>query len=425
MVPTRSRTVWLLLLVLLQLFQVPWLATSLIQPVGAIGRFQKDPTTKDLLLSNKRIPSHLLQSSPRNTDTDIKSTANNVMESSKVDEGTAAVLEGSPFETTKLGLRSGLRGALASMPQVEYLIFAVPILTALVAFATYHPLLKAFSGFCDCLSQNVAFMDDGGSGVLFGPGVRSVLGGPVVTCIAILFGTLVAGTITTLVGRNNNLLKAGINMAEEIRTARLHLETFSPKYQTQINQYLDDFHKNWLLDFGNEHTTLVTIRRLTPFLDDCTRAIHTARNDKGETLAAISDASSSIQGIRDCQRDAMVEINRGFPWVHYANLAVLGVSICIIFLIDTSLDKNNLASAQPQLALAWSLLLGTLSMLTLVVADAASLFSSITRSIREIKDVNLDEMNRYTQGVNLGSNSQKPSSDCTTPFLRDATGNDS
>jgi len=305
-------------------------------------------------------------------------------------------------------------------PVAEYLIFTFPILMAAVSLETHRSFALEFHNVCDWVTKNGW---DDGLLVLSGQQqsqqedalglVRSGLNGPVVTSIAILFGTLVANTISTLIDRNLSIQRCGIAMGEEIRMTRLMLDSFSYRYRDEGNRRLNVFVEEWLADFWSGSTTIASLRKLTPYLEDCIRLIHDANRDSTEQQsgAAIGEAYTSLTKLRSLQAETMAQSQRSYPWFHYANLIVLGFGICVIFLIDTDPDTvQNDFSAEPQLALSWSLLVGTLSMLFVVVCDLTSPLAGITRQIFASDDLSLKQIEVYVRCWNTPT----PTDDGTT-----------
>lgn len=279
-------------------------------------------------------------------------------------------------------------------PKVEYLIFFFPIFMALTAFVTHRPFAQFFHNVCDFFSFMVWESAPGGEVLDV---VRSGLNGPVVTSIAILFGTLVANTVTTLIDRNASIMKASISLSEEVRMARVMFDSFSPRYRTEANNRLNRFVERWLADFWSDQTSLASLRKLTPYLEDCIRLVHEAQRDLTECdCVATGEVYSALQRLRAFQTETMSQLQRTFPWFHYANLITLALAICVIFLIDTDPDTAN-SAAEPQLALSWSLLVGTFSMLFVVVADLSSPVTGITRQIFATEDLSMKSIEIYVR----------------------------
>jgi len=255
----------------------------------------------------------------------------------------------------------------------ESVVFFFPLVAALLAFFTHQQLALAFHKLCDALTQLT--WDASGSEVL--DLVRAGLNGAVVGSIAILFGTLVSNTISILIDRNQAIMRFGIATTENIRTCRLYFDTLAIEDRDEANRRMDGFVRGFLNLLWRDKWTITNIRKLSPILEDCVRIVHKSslKNTPG---AAIGEAYAAINELKQTQASLMATVQLQIPWFYYTNLVTLASSICLIFLIETDPDIVNFA-AEPQLAVSWSLLIGTFSMLFVVIADLTSPLTSITR----------------------------------------------
>lgn len=258
--------------------------------------------------------------------------------------------------------------------QNDTLLFVFPIFMAAAAFLTHRPLSSAFHNLCDFVSAMA--WDSSSEDVL--NLVRTGLNGPVVTSVAILFGTLVATTISIKMERNTDIQRTGIQMSEAIRTARIYFDSFPRPYSDKAHVALDAFMEAYFDYFWNDDVNVLTLRELTPLVEDCIRVIHEVSALADHRGAAVGEAYGAMNSVREHQTTLIASVQRRFPLFHYANLVTLAMSICVMFLIET--DPNVITfAAEPQLALSWSLLVGTFSMLFVVVFDLSHPLGTITR----------------------------------------------
>ena len=264
----------------------------------------------------------------------------------------------------------------------ESFLFTFPLLMALIALLTHRPLALGFHNLCELWSAGTwhAKTPNHSDNVI--DLIRSGLNGPVATSIAILFGTLVANTISNLIDRNANMHKLWISTSEEIRMARVAFDSFSDTDKRDANSKLDLFVERNYGDVFANRITVGAVRECTPYLEDCLRAIQNARiynaSNSNYSNAAYSEAYNAIARLRDHQGNLIATIQRQFPWFHYANLVTLALSICTIYLIETDPDVPEFI-AEPQIALSWSILVGTFFMLFVVVCDLTSPLTGMTR----------------------------------------------
>ena len=264
----------------------------------------------------------------------------------------------------------------------ESFLFTFPLLMALIALLTHRPLALGFHNLCELWSVGTWDTTTSNQSDKVIDLIRSGLNGPVATSIAILFGTLVANTISNLIDRNANMHKLWICTSEDIRMARVAFNSFSDTDKRDANSKLDLFVERNYGDVFANRITVGAVRECTPYLEDCLRAIQNARiynaSNSNYSNAAYNEAYNAIARLRDHQGNLIATIQRRFPWFHYANLVTLALSICTIYLIETDPDVPEFI-AEPQIALSWSLLIGTFSMLFVVVRDLSSPLTGIAR----------------------------------------------
>lgn len=320
---------------------------------------------------------------------------------------------------------------------VEPLLFSLPIGIAVAAFYTHAALSESFRDTLHRLSSSSVVPAEGSQDSVPVAAaasassdmvdlIRAGLNGPVVTSVAILFGTLVASTITKLIQRNEDILTSRIQVIEDIREARLYLDCLvatddnDKDHARRARNTLNAFANESFYNFWNDQSNLVNLRKLTPHLEDCVMTLHLLQGTLVEEqskdpskMTMIAEAQKTIQRLRQHQVDQMTLVQQKFPTFHYANLVTLAATIAFIFLLETTVDPHAattsctaaaaaaasssssssccgtghhhswlLDAAEPQLALCWSLLMGTFSMLFVVIFDLSSPLGGLSRRVR-------------------------------------------
>ena len=112
-------------------------------------------------------------------------------------------------------------------------LYAVPIVSSVVAFVTYGATTKCFHNLVTIASNNNWTPVDGGSyqATIISPAIN----GPVIASIAILYGTLVSTTISNLYQRQNELRSYTIQEAQNVRYLMQILDGFNdPKAKESV-----------------------------------------------------------------------------------------------------------------------------------------------------------------------------------------------
>jgi Protein of unknown function (DUF4239) len=217
--------------------------------------------------------------------------------------------------------------------------------------------------------------------------VRPVLNGPVTLSVSILFGTMVAMTIQTLYNRQITIHKMLISMIEEVRELWLVLEGFPEPYRKQGRQLLDTFVTASFQDFNEGLVTPTSLRRkemgallllLNQLSDD----------DKTKTPTYIGGAYSSIHSMKEIRSELISTLETEFSWAHYANILALASILLFVFLLETDQDAMQYLVGF-QLSICWAMLVGTYSMLGIVIYDLATPFSGFFSILNgEALDIN-------------------------------------
>jgi len=273
----------------------------------------------------------------------------------------------------------------------------LPPLLAAIAFASYQGTRTVFHNVIDVASGHNWKSVDGGA--LLVEMVRPVLNGPVTLSISILFGTLVATTVSTLYNRQINLRKTVISASELVGHLHLLVDGFpdeghSSSYRSKAKQLLRDYGTKVLQDLNNNNVGGETLSHseINAFLlllndiskdpnNSCPGAIlGEAYACVGQMIALRSEFRSNMQTV--------------FSPAHYTNMVALASTILFVFLLETDQDSMQYLLGF-QLSICWALLVGTYALLAVVVYDLLTPFSgsfSVWRS--NDKDDSLERLRR-------------------------------
>jgi hypothetical protein len=252
----------------------------------------------------------------------------------------------------------------------------LPPAVAASAFATYQDTRTAFHGFIDAASGHAWVAVDGGR--FMADMVRPVLNGPVTLSISILFGTLVATTVSTLYGRQVNLRKTVIRAEEQVRhITLLVLDSFpeEPPYRGKAKKLLRQFVTKVLDDFKSNSVTEETLSgsemdALLLLLNRLSREEPGVR-PQGPVAGEVYAGIGQMVALRSDFRSNFQTV---FSPAHYANMVALASTILFVFLLETDQDAMQYLLGF-QLSICWSLLVGTYSLLAVVIYDLSTPFA--------------------------------------------------
>jgi hypothetical protein len=162
---------------------------------------------------------------------------------------------------------------------------------------------------------------------------------------------------------------------DNLQLLTLHSDYFPVKYKTNLREFLNQYAYGFLAvlepgvardeaavdKIGIENAKLLgSMMRL---LNDLSEDEEVKKNQN-----VIEEAYTSMREIIDSRSGLQNVYSSGFPLWHYLTLSLLGGAICVIFLVLT----NNPATrflALFQLRLCWTILIGSFSMLSVVLYD--------------------------------------------------------
>lgn len=205
--------------------------------------------------------------------------------------------------------------------------------------------------------------------------LQPALTGPISGVISILFGTLVATTISKLLDRFESAVTEVADILDDLQLLSLHTNFFPSKYKKPMKDLIDQFQTNFKLGCLepstideerirlNDENQLILGNMMTQ-LHELNQDNSIEKNDRamGEAYDRLNDVIKRRSNLANLLYGACFS-----PW-HYATICILGVGICVIFLVLT--DKTELLLLGDfQLRMCWAILLGCFSMLATTIID--------------------------------------------------------
>ena len=298
-----------------------------------------------------------------------------------------------------------------------WLLLLTPAALALVAFSTHPQVAEGFRDFVDVVSGHTWAPVDGGETLtdLIAP----ALTGPVASFISLLFGTLTSMTVGQLYSRQANIAKLLGELLEDLRLLELHATQLpTPAYREEckrnvlaygalVVEILEDggvFSKKELLERREAG------RRL---LEQTMGLLHRVSGDKSVAGnlngRALDEAYGTINRLIRTRSSIVTTFANAFPIWHYGNLCILGLAILFIFLVLT--DKTALLFLGGfQLRMCWAMLIGTLSMLLVVIVDLNSPLSGAFQIVKPVSLVDF-ELDEYVEAVSGANNPDRNSTE--------------
>lgn len=191
--------------------------------------------------------------------------------------------------------------------------------------------------------------------------------------ISILLGTLVATTISTLYNRQNNLGKTVVATHEQIRHLTLLVDGLPEPYREKGQRLLRDYVMAIYRDFDNQNVTGDTLSQ--PQFFALLLLLNDYVNDEDlETSDLVWQVYGGLNNLKTINSDFRSTLYTTFSPGHYANMVALACTILFVFLLET--DQNAVQFLLGfQLSICWALLVGTYSLLAVVIYDLSTPFA--------------------------------------------------
>ncbi|KAL7482900.1 hypothetical protein ACHAW6_008554 [Cyclotella cf. meneghiniana] len=288
----------------------------------------------------------------------------------------------------------------------------IPVVMPLLAYSTYENTAELFDNLVEIISNNNWVAVDGGA--YQSSIITPAINGLVVPSMALLFATLMSNTINTLRQRQmqirtslnieaNDLRMISVmvdSMPSELRQTKNHLRKYLIQYATRViaeckpglsfkNQKLMGSIDCEINGFLRVLNTLGITQYSTMYVDTFLPAaeytveesrFHHIQTELGlstqqrRTIApflppyVFSEVYGALTRLRHERSVRLSALQSTYPPLHYAILALLGCSICGVFLMETNQELLIFLNAI-QLKILWAMLIGTFSSLAVVNYD--------------------------------------------------------
>jgi len=292
----------------------------------------------------------------------------------------------------------------ASVDLEEYLYLVPPIMSC-IAFFTYQEIAIGFHTTVDYLSGHNWASVDGGAYLT--DLIEPALTGPVGGFISLLFGTLTSMTIGSLYSRQATMASLLDELLGDLRLLRLHVKTLPTKeYQQQAQRLIFNYGSLLLDNIQATNTSDDVLRKRREagrrLLEQLMQLLHEISADwtvkdqlNGQGLG---ECYSTVNRLMKTRSSLVTNFENRFPTWHYGNLCILALTILFTFLVLT--DKTALLFLGGfQLRICWSMLIGTLSMLVVVVVDLNSPLSGAYKILQpiELEEFAIEQMIEHRQ----------------------------
>jgi Protein of unknown function (DUF4239) len=204
--------------------------------------------------------------------------------------------------------------------------------------------------------------------------IRPLLNGPVTFSVSILFGTLVAMTIQTLYNRQETIHKSLVTCTEEIRQLSLFVNGFPEPYERQAKLLVESFVSINVQELSEGNLTPDSLRSQTE-MESLVLLLNKLSSDSHITRqpASLGQAYGCIQRIQAVRTELMATV---FSSAHYVTICILACTLLFVFLLETDQEAMQFLVGF-QLSLCWSLLIGTYSMLGVIIFDLSTPFTGV------------------------------------------------
>mmetsp|Transcript_19700 Transcript_19700/g.29229 ORF Transcript_19700/g.29229 Transcript_19700/m.29229 type:complete len:418 (-) Transcript_19700:39-1292(-) len=265
-------------------------------------------------------------------------------------------------------------------------ILLFPIIIPVFAYISYENIATTSALLMDVLNEKKNWVSVDG-GAYEAKIITPAINGVVISSIAILFGTLISETITTLRQRQQDIRTAIHQEAGELRVLQAMVDSFpNQNHQQRARSYLIQYCSRLISECQpgvQEHNEKMVDSEMSGFLYQLNEMNAHCPQTSDALLAECYMAVSRLNSERS-QRISSIQST--FPKLHFAILTVLALTICFAYLLETNQDINIFLNAV-KLRLLWAMLVGVFSALAVVCYDLGDPFSGnyqITSSVSQL-----------------------------------------
>ncbi|CAB9496263.1 expressed unknown protein [Seminavis robusta] len=251
-------------------------------------------------------------------------------------------------------------------------VWLLPLINMGSAFFFYTNTQLAFHSFMDVCSGHLWVNVDGNA--YMNDIVKPVLNGPVTLSISILFGTLISMTIQTLYRRQIALHQTLISTVEEVRELQWLVEGFPEPYKSSGHTLLTRFLQASFRDFETQQVTPESIR--TREMTQMLVLLNELSKTTNSPDIIVCEAYGCVHRLKDRRAEFMSGLQTVFSTAHYVVIGLLATTLLFVFLLEADNDTLQFL-LDFQLSICWALLVGSYSMLAVIIYDLSRPFTGI------------------------------------------------
>jgi Protein of unknown function (DUF4239) len=261
-------------------------------------------------------------------------------------------------------------------------VWLLPLINMINAFYLYPDTQLAFHNFMDVASGHLWVSVDGNNYMT--EIVKPVLNGPVTLSISILFGTLSSMTIQTLYRRQIDLRQTLISTVEEVRELQWLVEGFPEPYKSSAHTLLTRFLKGSFQDFSNRVPKPVTPESMrTKEMTQMIVLLNELSKTDNSPNMIVGEAYGCVHRLKDRRAEFMSDFQSVFSRAHYVVIGLLATTLLFVFLLETDNDTLQFL-LDFQLSICWALLIGSYSMLGVIIYDLNRPFTGIFTTMKGV-----------------------------------------
>ena len=250
---------------------------------------------------------------------------------------------------------------------MENLLWVLPWVSALLAYESYEDIARLFHNYLISVNSY-----KWGPGEEYGSSIiANVLNGPLSGSLSIMFGTLVAVTVSTLYDRQQTIERAIIDFSEEARILKSLLQGFP---DDDIRSLLEErLAKSTSILFDKLRTRDMSIDNLRrqKELPTMMKILTKLSKEESELPRMFDECVGSVRSMLSARATLLSSLQSSFPPWHYITLASLAAAQSLVFLFDAN-GNDQLYQAGFQLQLCWGALFWVWSMLGVLIYDLSS-----------------------------------------------------